>query len=50
VIDGHPELFPHALELLALLAREAGHLERLSHQLATRVRPCLVALEGPPWP
>ena len=33
-IDGNPELFPHCIELLRLIAQHAGHLERLSTQLA----------------
>jgi hypothetical protein len=50
-IDGNPELFPHCIELLALIAQQSAHIERLSHQLATLLRPSsLVAMEGPSWP
>jgi hypothetical protein len=50
LLDGSPEYFQNAIELLSLIAQQAAHLERLSTQLATLVRPSLVALEGPQWP
>jgi hypothetical protein len=33
-IEGQPEYFGNAIALLALIARESGHLEKLSSQLA----------------
>jgi hypothetical protein len=38
-IDSNPELFPNCIELLSLIAREAGHLEKLSTQLSHRILP-----------
>jgi hypothetical protein len=38
--------FPHVIELLALIAREAGHVERLSSQLARWVLPGPRPVEG----
>jgi hypothetical protein len=38
--------FPHAIELFSLIAREAGHLEKLSTSLAHCVLPRPHACEG----
>jgi hypothetical protein len=39
VIDGNPDYFDHLIELLSLIAREAGDLNKLSDQLAHCVLP-----------
>jgi hypothetical protein len=39
LIDGNPEYFRHGIEILNLICREAGHLEKLSSQLAHCVLP-----------
>jgi hypothetical protein len=39
VIDGNPELFANCIQLLSLIAQQAGHLEKLSTQLARCVVP-----------
>jgi hypothetical protein len=46
--DGSTLYFPHAIELLALIAQQAGHLEKLSTQLARCVLPRPHAVEGTP--
>jgi hypothetical protein len=49
VIDeSGPVLFPNAIALLALITQQAGHLERLSSQLAQCVLPGLSRVEGRP--
>jgi hypothetical protein len=45
-IDGNPELFPNCIELLSLIARESGHVEKLSSQLAHLILPRPRAMEG----
>jgi hypothetical protein len=47
-IDGNPELFPHGIVLLSLIAREAGELEELSAQAAGCVLPGPQRLEDTP--
>ena len=37
LLDGNEDHFPHCIEVLYLISREAGHLEKLSGQLATTV-------------
>jgi hypothetical protein len=44
--EGESQYFPHAIELLSLIAREAAHVEKLSTQLARCVLPRPHALEG----
>ena len=46
--DGGAAYFSHAIELLSLIRREAGHLDALSTQLARCVLPQLHAVEGQP--
>jgi hypothetical protein len=48
VIDGNPHLFPNCIEVLSLIAREAGELEELSAQAASCVLPGPQRLEGTP--
>jgi hypothetical protein len=43
--DGSAQYFGHAVELLALIARESSHLEKLSTQLARCVLPLPHAVE-----
>jgi hypothetical protein len=47
-IDGHPEFFPHAIELFSLIGQQAAHLEKLSASLARCVLPRPHAMEGTP--
>lgn len=46
LIDGNPEYFRHGIEILSLVCREAGHLEKLSSQLTTCILPRPRAVEG----
>jgi hypothetical protein len=46
--DGGSTYFPNAIEILSLIAREAGHLEKLSTQLANLILPPRVIGEGQP--
>jgi hypothetical protein len=48
LIDGNPEYFRHGIEILSLICREAGHLEKLSTQLARCVLPRPHAVAGQP--
>jgi hypothetical protein len=48
LLDGNPQFFPHAIELFSLIAREAGHLEKLSSQLARVLLPRPHAVAGTP--
>jgi hypothetical protein len=46
--EGGSLYFPHALELLALISQQAGHLEKLSTQLAWCVLPRPQRVEAQP--
>jgi hypothetical protein len=46
LIDGNPEYFLHAIEILSLIAQQAGHLEKFSSQVARCVLPRLCVVEG----
>jgi hypothetical protein len=46
--DGSTLYFPHAIELLALIAQQAAHLEQLSTSLARCVLPRPRAVECTP--
>jgi hypothetical protein len=45
-IDGHPELFPNCIQVLSLIAREAGQLEELSAEAARCVLPSPPRVKG----
>ena len=46
--EGGSVYFPNAIELLSLICQQAGHLEKLSTQLARCVLPRPYAVEGQP--
>jgi hypothetical protein len=39
VIDGNESYFPHLIEVLAIIAQQSAHIDKLLSQLATAVLP-----------